>query len=222
MNWRLHSAQAVVALGIFAPASAQANIGLPMIALFLPPLWIALVPIVLLEALLIAKGKGISFKTSIGGTAIANVASTIVGVPLLWFLLATIELICCGTALGLGSAWTKLYAVTVQAPWLIPYESEFGWMIPAALCTLAVVFIVMSVAVEAPIVSRVTKLPLSHVWRPMWFANVASYTALALAGAAIAVSDAKLDVLHQAFMPLSEAMVEAVFSIASALAKGEP
>jgi hypothetical protein len=222
MNWQRYSAQVALALGVLAPATAEANIGLPMVVLFLPPMWLALVPIILLEAAVISRGKGIPFKTSVGGTALANVASTIVGVPLLWFVLATIELICCGSARGLGTTWAKLYAVTVQAPWLIPYESEFGWMIPAALCTLAVIFLVMSVAVEAPIVSRLTRLPVGQIWRPMWVANIASYAALALVGVAIAFSGVKLDSLHRLFMPLSEAMVEGVFSIAGALVKGQP
>jgi hypothetical protein len=212
----------VFAVGLFAPASAEANIGLPMIAVFLPPMWVALVPIILLEATLIARRKGIPFKTSVGGTAVANVVSTIVGVPLLWFVLATIEAICCGSAHGLGGTWAKLYAVTVQAPWLIPYESDFGWMIPAALCTLAVIFIVMSVAVEAPIVSRFLKLPVSQIWRPMWIANLASYAAVAIAGLAIAFFDVKLEPLYRAFMPLSEAIVEGVFSVAGSLVRGQP
>jgi hypothetical protein len=137
-------------------------------------------------------------------------------------LLATLELICCGGALGLSNVWTKFYAVTVQAPWLIPYESEFGWMIPAALCTLALIFVVMSVAVEAPIVARLTKVPLAQVWRSMWLANIASYAALGLAGLAIAIFGLKLDGLHQAFLPLSEAMVEGVFSIATLFVRGQP
>jgi hypothetical protein len=193
-----------------------------MIAVFLPPLWVALVPIVLLEAAVIAKRTGVSLRTATGGLALANIASTIVGVPMLWLLLAIAQLVCCGSALGLGSAWTKLYAVTIQAPWLIPYESEFGWMIPGALCTLAIVFVVMSVAVEAPIVARITKVQLGRMWPSMWIANIASYVALGLAGVVIAIFGLKLDALHRAFMPLSEKMIEAVFSIAGFFVKGSP
>lgn len=222
MSWRRYGARTLVVLGFLVPTAAHANVGLPMIAVFLPPLWAALVPIVLLESIVIARRTGVPFRTSIGGLALANVVSTIVGVPVLWFLLATVELMCCGGALGLGSAWTKVYAVTVQAPWLIPYESEFGWMVPAALCTLAVVFATMSVFVEAPIVARFTKLQLRRLWSPMWAANLASYAALGLAGLVIAAFDLKLDKLHQLFMPVSEALIEAVFSIARSFAMGSP
>jgi hypothetical protein len=154
--------------------------------------------------------------------ALANVVSTIIGVPLLWFLLATVELVCCGGALGLGNVWAKVYAVTVQAPWLIPYEKELGWMIPAALCTLAVVFIVMSVLVETPIVSRIVKISGRRVWKSMWAANVGSYVLLGLGGVAIGALNLKLDKLQQLFMPLSESAIEAVFFIARLFAKASP
>jgi hypothetical protein len=206
-------------LGAMLPLAASANIGLPMIAVFLPPLWVALVPIVLVESAFLSKGTGASFRTSLGAVAVANVTSTIIGVPLLWFVLATIEAVCCGGALGLASIWTKIYAVTVQAPWLIPYEDEFDWMIPAALCTLAVVFMVMSVFVETPIVSRITKISGRRLWTSMWAANIGSYILLGLAGVLVAALNVKMDQLHRLFMPLSEAAVEAVFFIAKLFVK---
>jgi hypothetical protein len=222
MSLRRRSTQAALALGVLAPASAHANMGLPMIAVFLPPLWVALVPIVVLEAMVVAKRTGASFGRSIGGLALANIASTIVGVPVLWALLAIAQLVCCGTALGLGSAWTKLYAVTIQAPWLIPYQSEFGWMVPSALCTLAAIFVVMSVAIETPIVSRIAKVQSERIWSSMWIANIVSYLALGLAGVAMTFLGIKLDPLQRAFMPLSEIVVEGVFAIAGLFVKGGP
>lgn len=222
MNGQRLCVYGALALVAIAPATAGANIGLPMVAIFLPPMWLGLVPIVLLEGAFISRGNAIPFKTSVASTAVANIASTIFGVPLLWFILATVELVCCGAARGLGTASAKLYAVTVQAPWLIPYESDFDWMIPAALFTLALIFLVMSVAVEAPIVSFLTRVPMRQVWRPMWFANLASYAALGVAGAVIAFSGATLDSLYRMFMPLSQGLVESVFSVASIFVKGQP
>lgn len=124
--------------------------------------------------------------------------------------------------MGLASVWAKVYAVTVQAPWLIPYESDFGWMIPAALFTLAILFCVMSVLVETPIVSRVTRIELHRMWSSMWITNVASYLLLGLAGVVIASLNLKLDKLQQLFMPLSESLVEVVFLVAASLTKGSP
>src|SRR5262245_57040019 len=170
--------RAVLCAALFAclaPSPVSANIGLPMIAVFLPPLWKALVPIVLVESVVVSRGTGTSFQRSLGAVALANIVYTVVVVQLLWCVFLDIDLMFCDGALGLGNVWTKLYAVTIQAPWLIPYEKEFGWMIPAALCTLAVVFLVMSVFVETPIVSHMTKMNGRRVWASMWAANVGSY-----------------------------------------------
>ena len=59
---------------------------------------------------------------------------------------------CCGGALGLDTLTRRAYAVTIQAPWLIPYESDLGWMVPVAFLSLTVPFYVMSVASEYVVV----------------------------------------------------------------------
>ena len=43
-----------------------------------------------------------------------------------------------GSAMGMDSPVKLLAAVTVQAAWLIPYESHLHWMIPAAATTLLI------------------------------------------------------------------------------------
>ena len=138
----------------------------------------------------------------------------------MWFLLATVELICCGTALGTATPLTKLYAVTIQAPWLIPYESELWWMLPWALFTMGILCAVMSVIVEAPIVRRVLHAPPRVVWRLSAIANAASYVALGLAGWVFVKAGANIERLNQLFMPLSEKLVEAVFLVASWISRG--
>ena len=117
MNSR-RCAQTALALGIFAPAAcAHQNIGLPMIAVFPLPLWVALSSIALLEGAVVSKrAKGCHLRGSVGAMALANVASTIVGVPVLWFLLAIAQLVCCGAELSLGSALDETITVTIQAP----------------------------------------------------------------------------------------------------------
>lgn len=174
------------ALAISAVAvsrSAFANVGLPLVAVFLPPLWIALLPIILIEGAIAARNLGISAKRSLAAYAVGNVVSTIVGVPLLWVVLATVELTFFGTARGLSSFGSKLYAVTVQAPWLIPYEPHFGWMVPAALVTMAMLCLALSVIVESPIVARILRdVPRRSVWRHTTIVNVASYVVLGAFG----------------------------------------
>ena len=45
-----------------------------------------------------------------------------------------------GRAFGIDSSWQRVFAVTVQAAWLIPYESELNWMVPLAAIVLLVPF----------------------------------------------------------------------------------
>lgn len=167
---------------MFLPTSAaHANAGVPMVGIFLPPMWFALIPIVALEAFIIGQVVGAPWRPILLGTAIANVASTIVGVPIVWTVLATIEMKFFGNALGLGTFWTKLYAVTVQAPWLIPYDEALHWMLPTALAVLAVPFYLVSIFVEAPIIGKLCGISSApNLKKAVWTSNLASYAGLGL------------------------------------------
>ncbi len=49
-----------------------------------------------------------------------------------------------GSSYGLNTALTKVLAVTWQAPWLIPYESDLHWMIPVSGLVLLIPFFFVS------------------------------------------------------------------------------
>lgn len=166
---------------VMAITPVFADAGLPMVAVFLPPMWLALVPIIIIEAMVCVKVTRASSRQALVGLGIGNIASTIVGIPIMWVFLASIELACCGGARGLSSFWTKLYAVTVQAPWLIPYEHAFNWMVPAAIGILLLPSFLLSVAVEG-LVARpfLRDVPSKLFWRSITVANIASYLALAV------------------------------------------
>ena len=85
---------------------------------------------------------------------------------------------------GVANA-VSTFAVTVQSPWLIPYEADLGWMIPVAALVLCVPFFFMSVFVEAFIARRLlaSHAP-AHVRSWSWRANLASYGAIVALGAA--------------------------------------
>jgi hypothetical protein len=212
-----YTVAAVVATA--AISSARADMGVPMIALFLPPMWVALVPIIVVESFIIYRVVRVPFRRALLALTAANVVSTLVGVPIAWFVLAIGEMVCCGGAIGLSTPLAKIYAVTLQAPWLIPYESDLGWMIPIALVTLAIVFAALSIVVETPIAARILRLPPRSMWRGMAWANVGSYVLLGILGGAAANSGAKLDALYRPFEPLSVALIEGVARVASAIAK---
>lgn len=164
------------------PSSARADAGVPMLALIWPAAWILFLPIVA-EAWMARRIVGLTVKRSLLASAGANAVSTLVGIPLVWGLLVVIELTVSkgGQALGLDTFWHRAYAVTVQAAWLIPYESELHWMVPLAAIVLLVPFFFASVFIEQMVFRRFCRPSPDLARRWSWMANAASY-ALILTG----------------------------------------
>ena len=105
-----------------------ANAGVPMLLVYAPVLAAAFVPIVVIESTLVTWLCDVRVGRAFWTVSVANLVSTVVGVPLTWLALVLIPMLTGGGgAHGVGPQ-----AVTWQAPWLIPYEEELHWMIPAA------------------------------------------------------------------------------------------
>ena len=135
----------IAGLLCFAPKVAFANAGVPMIFLVMPTFAIAIVPIVIIESVYLAKTLKISGKVAGKTATISNLVSTLVGIPLTWILLVVIQILTGGDkAYGLNSTLDKILAVTWQAPWLIPYESALHWMVPVAGLVLLIPFFFVS------------------------------------------------------------------------------
>ena len=193
------------------PTLAYANIGLPMIALVLPPAWSLLVPIVFLEAAIGSLRFGIPFGRALKAQAVANTFSTVIGLPLAWSVLAILELSCCGTALGLQTPLHRIYAFTIQSPWLIPYEGEFWWMIPAASAVFVPLLCGVSIVLEYPIVTRLVGPEFAvNGWRWVVRANILSYLALVATTALAYRSSWVAGSLGATFMPICGVLIEGV------------
>jgi hypothetical protein len=156
---------------------AYANIGVPMLFALWPASWLLLLLIIPLEAAVPMGSLGISYRQRLILAASANTVSTVVGIPLTWGLLVFLQIITgAGSAWGLGTPLQKVLAVTVQSPWLIPYDGNLDWMIPAAAAVLCVPFFFMSVWCENLVARRIVeKRERPQVWRWAWQANGASY-----------------------------------------------
>jgi hypothetical protein len=130
-------------------AVLYANIGVPMVCVSVPLMLLALVPIALVEAIVFRIILDIDFRHAWRGAWRANLWSTLLGIPVAWFVLVVIQM-----ALGGGRAWgidtpqQRLDAVTLQAAWLVPYSRHLRWMIPAASLVLLTPFWLASVIVE--------------------------------------------------------------------------
>ncbi len=203
----------LLALICLMPATAQANIGVPMLAIYLPPAWLLLLPIILIEAAHGTLRWGVPFRGALKTLALANVVSTIVGVPLSWAMAAGVELICCGEAIGLGTVGQRVYAVTVQAPWLIPYETDLWWMVPAATAVLTLLFCGMSILVEYPIVRRgVPGLVASDARQWVVRTNVITYSLLLLFITVLGQHEGLAKAINDAFSCVTWPIVNAVFA----------
>ena len=153
-----------------------------MLFLTLPAMIIALVPVIAVESIVVGRLLGTTAISKAKSVAIANVASTLIGLPLTWVALVAVQLVSGGgSAYGLVTPTQKLLAVTWQAPWLIPYEGDLYWMVPAASLFLLVPFFFASYFVEALIVVGLNnKLPRVQVRSAVFRANIVSYLLLAI------------------------------------------
>jgi len=160
-----------------------------------PGMLVALIPIVLIEAWILKAKLEVTFGEAVRLGVIANLASTIIGIPLAWLTLVGIELVATsgGMAFGLDTPWRKVLAVTIQAPWLIPYESDLYWMVPAATLVLLPAYFLASWGIEYAVIRKLLRVPEPSIFEPKpldnparfvrnasFVANLASYGLLAL------------------------------------------
>lgn len=120
-------------LGIFLilPTGAYANVGVPMIVITLPSMFLLLIPIILIEAKVISKTLDINYKKAIPPAIYANVASTIIGVPFAWLISMTIQNITSGgSGGGSDTIWGILMSFTLHGAWLTELDS---FIFPLAL-----------------------------------------------------------------------------------------
>jgi hypothetical protein len=162
-----------------------ADAGLPMVAVEYPLLLVGFIPVVAVEVAVARRRLGLAPRRALKAAIVANVASTILGFPLLWILLVLLgQALGGGGAHGLQTWWWKVYAVTVQAPWLILYEKDLPWMVPLAALYLLVPAFFVSVWIEGMIYRRFwPELERKTVTGFCWVAHFFSYAVILLLGA---------------------------------------
>jgi hypothetical protein len=174
-------------LFIFAHIShPQANMGLPMIIVVWPLYWLGLIPITLIEWVVMKKtlntipSKILAFKIFI-----ANFVSTLVGIPAIWLCLLIVQMSFPGGGGTFptlkGTIWPYVLGVTLQAPWLVPYESQFYWMIPTAAVVLFIPMFYASYWIESKLLVRMLRTfgqDSALIKKASWTANKASYVFL--------------------------------------------
>jgi len=164
-----------------------ADVGLPMIFLQWPFMICALIPVIIVEALLIRRWVPLSNKQSFAGISLANIVSTLIGIPLAWLAMLLVEFIVLYPVSLASAKWhwnldSPVFSVlgfVFSIAWLEPTDIEWIALTAGALllipCFYASVWIERAVCLWAwPDVDR------SEVRRGVFLANMASYALLFL------------------------------------------
>ena len=166
------------------PSAAYADAGVPMLAIAWPGMGVALLPVIALEAFVLLRMLCLPARRAILVSAVANAVSTLLGIPMTWVALVAMQMLTPGgggTGPDIGTLTGKVFAVTVQAPWLIPYDSELYWMMPAAALVLLVPFFFASWGIEYLVARRMLRdIGPPAVNKAVFVANLISYVLLAL------------------------------------------
>lgn len=172
-----------------------ANIGLPTVALYLPAAWLALLPIIFIESGYGARRYDLSFRRAFLAQAAANCLSTVIGIPMTWFVLVLIQI---ATPGDVGPAW-----LSPDPGW---------WTIAGAIAALTVVFYLMSVVTEGFVVGRFFReVPRKTIRRWMIQANGITYAFLLALIFAGFLAPKIFEPMRQLMQPVNEGIVGSVF-----------
>lgn len=127
-----------------------------MIVITLPGMVLLLIPIIAAEATFIIRRTSLQKGKVLWATTLANVISTVVGMPLTW---AAVFL--CEMAVWLGfarftkfgsSSWnspiSQIVGTVLSAAWIAPAEGYDSWAVPLAVLVLLVPFFFASIWIE--------------------------------------------------------------------------
>ena len=171
---------AICALG--CPNIASADAGIPMLAYLWPGFWVALPLVILIETVVATRVLNESWRRALKLSGIANLASTLLGIPMTWLLLLVVQ----GLTLRLSGVggrgshiprWLDLLLLPVMAPLGVPLHpaDDAAWHVVASAIWLCGMFFLASVWLEARVVSWRSGISQVDARRWSWRANAASY-----------------------------------------------
>jgi len=115
-----------------------ADAGIPMIALTLPLMLILLIPVILIEAFLCKRWLRLTNWEAMKSNTVANLVSTIVGVPLAWAIMLGLQFAAMASVdqrtnlLNSNSPLATAVVFLLHSAWIGPAEGHNAWWIPAA------------------------------------------------------------------------------------------
>ena len=131
------------------------NLGVPMIIPTMHFMMLVVLPIVLIESVYIRRRLRIPFRKTARPVLFANLVSTLAGLPFTWCLLFLIQIVTGGTSpYDVADPVKKILEVTLQAPWLLPFEPEEFWIFHSAALFLLIPFFFATWFIEYLIVKN--------------------------------------------------------------------
>ena len=153
-----------------------------------PLMGYALAPVVVVEILVFRRVLHLGYKPALLGSALANILSTLVGVPISWGVAYALER---GIFQALPKGWLKyiyqrppleILLFPFSAAWLGPVQPPSYWLVPCAAGVLLVPCFFLSVWLERLVCRRVWgEISRNHVKSAVYLANLFSYGLLFLA-----------------------------------------
>jgi len=162
-----------------------ANAGVPMLMLAFPAAFFLLIPVIGIEWWIARRLAGITPTAKIAGVTIANAVSTLAGWPLMWIVLAALQIKLDPHGLSWpDSPIQKVASVTLEAAWLVPYsEQDLYWKVPTAAMVLMIPAFFISIFLERCVLHFFWRSePLAERKRFVWRANIYSYALLIVLG----------------------------------------
>jgi hypothetical protein len=158
-----------------------ANAGVPMIFWQLPVAVVALLPIVAIESLIAWPILNQRLPHVVLAILKGNAVSAFIGIPLAWIGMLIVNIATTGgTVHEFRTPMAAFKSIVLQASWLIPYEDQLRWLIPAATLVLLVPYFFVSVFVERFwLRRRFNECEIGRVALAAWAANFVTYAGLA-------------------------------------------
>jgi hypothetical protein len=153
-----------------------ANVGLPMFMVLGPFYMLAFIPIVLIEAAILKRVASLAWKRSLAAAIFANLISTIVGVPCVYFALLAVQWT---KADGVES--TSALGVLLRSPWPSPpYEDGEATLVAAAIVLCIPFFIASWIIERMVLLTWLDDVAKVHVRRGVLFGNALTYAIIAV------------------------------------------
>ncbi|MEO8102558.1 MAG: hypothetical protein ABI790_08530 [Betaproteobacteria bacterium] len=158
-----------------------------MLMLTLPVAVLALVPVVLVEAMIGRRMLGLGWREAIKVFGIANLHSTFWGIPLTWLALLLLETLVGFTLVPLfdweslpktGLLAMQIFSSPLMSAWIGPGNP---WDVYIAFVGLSLPFCVASIFIERwSVNNQLTGVPFTAIKRALIWGNVSSYFLLCL------------------------------------------